>query len=158
MAKMKNKKYSVIVSPKVAKLFKKYINDYSYCIESGGILIGRIDSDSKKIYLDDITEPYVGDKRSKYRFVRLEEGHQGYMDRVWKESGKKLTYIGEWHTHNQSKILASSVDKNNWRRIARQPHNTNELVFIILGKKGFNIWVCKNGIIKKVAKESIFNA
>ena len=83
----------LIISPKVKETFKRYIREYSYTVEAGGILIGRIEDGL--ITIEDLTEPYEKDKCGKNSFRRAEKGHQDYMDRIWSDSGKTITYLGE---------------------------------------------------------------
>ena len=94
--------YSIVLSKKVQETFEEYKSKYSFAKEAGGILIGRIKGNC--IYLDDLTEPYSDDKQTKYAFKRSSKGHQEYMDKLWLESNKEITYLGEWHTHDQLDI------------------------------------------------------
>ena len=103
---MNNNGYEIVLTEKIMSIFEKYKAEYSYEIEAGGILIGKVEDDCKKIYVTDLTEPFDGDKRTKCRYVRAEYGHQQYMDDVWEKSGRTLTYLGEWHTHDQNVIIA----------------------------------------------------
>ena len=149
--------YSVELSRKILELFEKYNKEYAYDVESGGILIGKVNQETRRIVIEDITEPYEADKRTRYNFVRSEKGHQEYMDRVWNESGHELTYIGEWHTHNQKKIQASLIDINNWKRISKIQHNTNVLVFIILGRTDYKVWISNSTKINEFEGKLLLN-
>lgn len=147
---MNSNGYEIILSEKVMSIFEKYKEEYSYEIETGGILIGKVEDVCKRIYVADLTEPFDGDKRTRCRYVRAEKGHQQYMDDVWERSGHTLTYLGEWHTHNQNVIFASPVDYSNWLKISNKNHNADILIFIILGRNDLAIWTSKNGSIEKI--------
>ena len=131
--------YSIVLSKKVHETFNEYINMYSFAKEAGGILIGRIKENC--IYIDDLTEPYPDDKQTKYAFKRSSRGHQEYMDKLWMDSNQEITYIGEWHTHDQFDIKPSSVDISNWKKIMSRANNVDTLVFFILGRSSFDAWV-----------------
>lgn len=146
----KNNEFEIVVSDKIERIFNNYMESYSYEIEAGGILIGRIDYGEKKIMLLDLSEPVEGDKRTRFSYKRSELGHQQFMDEMWEKSGHTVTYLGEWHTHNQNKIMPSPVDYSNWIRLSNMKHNTDILVFIILGRKDFALWTSKGGKIEKV--------
>lgn len=138
--------YEIVFSPKVIETFERYKREYQYSIEAGGIIVGK--TEDKRITIIDITEPYEEDKRSRYTFKRASKGHQEYMDEVWSSSGETLTYLGEWHTHDQQKIFPSPVDYSNWKKIMSRPHNSEIIVFIILGRKNLAIWIgTRNNII-----------
>ena len=131
--------YEIVFSQKVIETFKRYKREYTYRVEAGGILVGR--SEGKVITVEDITEPFEDDKRGRYTFRRASKGHQEYMDEIWSSSGKTLTYLGEWHTHDQQKIFPSPVDYGNWKKIMARHHNSEALVFIILGRRNLSIWI-----------------
>lgn len=141
--------YSLVLSKKVKETFEEYKRNYSFAKEAGGILIGRIKGNC--IYLDDLTEPYSDDKQTKYAFKRSSKGHQEYMDKLWLETNKEITYLGEWHTHNQHDIKPSSVDISNWKKIMTRANNVDTLVFIILGRINYDAWVIHdNSLPQKV--------
>ena len=131
--------FEIVFSPKVIEVFERYKREYQYQIEAGGILVGK--TENKKITIIDMTEPYEEDKRSRYTFKRASKGHQEYMDAIWSNSGETLTYLGEWHTHDQHRIIPSPVDYNNWKRILSRSHNSEALVFVILGRINLSVWL-----------------
>ncbi len=142
-----NKMYNVVLCSKVRETFDRYIRDYNFDIEAGGILIGKIVDED--IVICDITEPYEKDTRGRYIFKRSAYGHQEYMDDLWSKSDNSLTYLGEWHTHDQKNIRASCVDYRNWHKIMRRNHNADVLVFLIVGRQEITVWIGYDGKLLK---------
>lgn len=103
--------------------------------EAGGILIGRRILDSADLVVDVATEPFPSDQRTRYRFVRLPEGHQQVLDRLWSDSGGGVTYLGEWHTHPAPTAIPSPEDRRNWGHFAEYSPQ-GRLIFLILGTGG----------------------
>jgi len=81
------------------------------------------------------TQPFPTDERSRFKFVRLPEGHQQVLDLAWSESGGAVSYLGEWHTHPSPTAVPSPKDRRNWRRLARRFFH-GRLIFLILGTDG----------------------
>lgn len=138
-----DKGFEIIFSPKVIRIFERYKREYQYRVEAGGILVGK--TEGRRIVISDLTEPYEEDKRSRFTFKRASKGHQEFMDELWSSSGESLTYLGEWHTHDQRKICPSLVDYNNWKMIMSRSHNSEILVFIILGRLNLATWIGVDG-------------
>lgn len=147
MSEEKNE-YTVELSTKVIQVFENYKRKYDYTIESGGILAGRIVD--HKIIIEELTEPYESDKRKRFSFKRESFGHQAYMDEIWAKSDNALTYLGEWHSHDQKEISPSIIDYSNWKRIMRRTHNSEVLVFLILGRVDVAVWIGKGGELIRI--------
>ncbi len=142
---------SLKITKGVSAQFETYIKTYDYKIESGGILVGILESVHNTFEITDITEPFGKDERTKYRFQRSEYGHQEAMNRLWEQSGYKKTYLGEWHTHDEEIPTPSVIDLKNWIRISsRKTNNSNKLFFIIIGTKKVGVWMVANKKIEKL--------
>lgn len=115
----------------------------SFCVppensrEAGGILLGFYRGPHVQIMR--CTTPLPADRRLWNRFERRDPGHQEEATRRWRDSGRTMTYVGEWHTHPEAKPTPSFIDKRNWRKIARR-HTTGPLVFAIRGVSGWWWW------------------
>lgn len=137
-----SEKFSVEIAEDVYQKFESYICGYDYSVESGGILVGMLNPVRNSIKITDITEPYSQDKRTRYRFQRMEKGHQEAMNQLWEKSKFKKTYLGEWHTHNQEVPQPSCIDIRNWIKISNKNNNNSEkLIFIIVGTKEIGVWM-----------------
>jgi integrative and conjugative element protein (TIGR02256 family) len=108
--------------------------------EAGGILIGRILVEDGNYIIDDVSEPMPTDRRSRTRFSRNPEGHQGYFNDVWDREDGRCFYLGEWHTHPQRVPIPSSVDRKDWNRLLTIGYETGCLFFIIVGIEDLKVW------------------
>ncbi len=134
----------------VCQKWTNYINNYNFEIESGGIIVGKLNPAEKQVIATDITEPQNKDKCTKNMYKRAEYGHQEIMDNLWEESGFVKTYIGEWHTHNQRVPHPSWIDRRNWLQISRRRQNSAWLFFVIVGTEKIGVWSVLDGKIVKI--------
>lgn len=149
-------KLFVELSPQINSFLKQWMITYDYRVETGGILVGKIESatptgHSCKIIITDITGPQLGDQRYPYRFIRAETGHQKKMDELWESSGHKKMYLGEWHTHREARPHPSSIDTQGWKKIAAKKQNSPWMVFLILGTKQMRLWTVHDGKTKELS-------
>lgn len=143
-------KVKIVFSQEVDAFFKEYSKEYDFKIESGGIIIGKLNPAANQVIVTDITTPFQKDKRGRYFFRRAEYGHQQEMDRLWEESDQKKTYLGEWHTHNQEIPEPSHIDKKDWKRIERTELNYKQPFFIIVGRNKLKVWTVSNAIVREM--------
>ena len=88
--------------------FKQYAGEN----EAGGILLGCYRD--PHIEVVSATPPGPGDIRRPFSFIRKCVSHKHEAYKQWNQSGKLITYIGEWHTHPQVIPEPSHVDYRNW--------------------------------------------
>ena len=69
---------------------------------------------------------------------------------LWKESGYKKMYLGEWHTHNQKDPIPSIIDIENWKKIEDRNNVAPEMYFIIIGTQKMEIWNAYKGAIMQM--------
>lgn len=88
--------------------------------ETGGFLIGlrRLNH----IEVTDLTEQQPGDRASPISFLRNGKGHAASITRSWRNSGKTLTVVGDWHSHPIGDATPSHLDQNAWRALAHALH------------------------------------
>jgi integrative and conjugative element protein (TIGR02256 family) len=102
--------------------------------EAGGILIGAYRGPHVEIVA--CTTPMPKDRRLWNLFDRNDPGHRAQAMRHWRESGRTLTFVGEWHTHPEQVPTPSFIDRITWKRAGRR-HNAGPLVFMIRGLSGW---------------------
>ena len=134
---------AVQLSSTVEKLIRDIILQYDFHLESGGILVGRIEPLRSLFTITDITYPQSRDSRLPLRFFRREEGHQEIMDTLWENSGYEKMYLGEWHTHNTSTPTPSIKDLHEWKRCVEKKKNTPNVLFLIVGTKAARLWTIR---------------
>ena len=139
----------------VFEVFQEYIKIGDFSIETGGILVGELKPMENAILVTDISKSYEHDRKSRYRFTCKAEGHQEFMDDVWRSSGYKKMYLGEWHTHDQAMPIPSLVDRKTWKKIAGRSNNSPMMVFVIVGTNEIGMWTINKGALHKISYEVV---
>jgi integrative and conjugative element protein (TIGR02256 family) len=124
----------------VVTRLQQYAQHTPDAAEAGGVLLGRYLSDSDDVVVDDLTEPLPGDKRGRYFFHRAQKAHQQFIEQAWRASNGTRTYLGEWHTHPETRPTPSCVDTCDWRRKLRQDQYFDQLFFFIVGTQEVRGW------------------
>lgn len=107
-----------------------YVQDQQGKPEAGGILLGY--RRGPHLHIVEATSPGPGDRGTPSRFWRNAASHQRRATQAWKESGRQLDYLGEWHTHPQRRPSPSVIDLAEWAKItAIDPGRP--MVFLIAG-------------------------
>ena len=128
------------ISSEVLKTIYKYIQKTNRDFEAGGILLGREDKETNNLIIDFCTEPYYNDKRSKYKFERIDRKHITEYERINSENENIYLYIGEWHTHPEMKPNYSQIDFDNWIKINDEDIYYDNQYQIIAGIEEIRIW------------------
>lgn len=144
---------TVTFSPEVESFFQGLKDSYDFQLETGGILIGTL-SNGPVITVTDATSPQSKDMRQRFRFKRSDAGHQSIMDQLWKESSYQKMYLGEWHTHQETRPVPSGVDTRGWLTIARRKQNAPRMLFLILGQADLRLWTVYRGRIKELTLDA----
>lgn len=84
-------------------------------MEAGGLLLGKLHADWDEI--THATQPQRGDQRGPRHFVRSRSNAQPVVDAAWLQSGGRVQYLGEWHTHAESAAQPSSTDVSTIRQM-----------------------------------------
>lgn len=103
--------------------------------EAGGILLGM--RRGEHIHVTAFTGPGPQDHRVRTGFHRSRRYHQAQALRYWASSAGKVDYLGEWHTHPESRPSPSGIDEREWRVLMRRYEAP--LVFAIAGT-GTAMW------------------
>jgi len=145
-----NKK--VAVAMEVIQKLRDFQESHSFSKESGGIIVGYYENSLRELMISDVTFPQADDVCGRYRFVRKITGHQEIMDSLWEKSGRKKSYLGEWHTHNQGDPIPSPIDKLNWKKIAKREQNFDVFFFVIVGTDKIGFWTIHDSMLKQIDK------
>ena len=101
-----------------------------YPNEFGGFLIGYFEDDTHLVVTDSILP--IKYKSTKFNFERSTEGLEKKFIDKYNEVPKK-TYIGEWHTHPDSKAIPSKTDILAMHTIVEEPNSIKNPVLLIIG-------------------------
>lgn len=104
--------------------------------ESAGVLIGE--RRGSHLVIHDLSEPGLGDIRSRYSVDRRGAHHQAMVYEAFERSAGTEQYIGEWHTHPEDFPNPSSTDKRSW---AKSLNADFPMVVLIVGRN--SLWVGK---------------
>lgn len=99
--------------------------------EAGGLLLGF--RRGPHLHVTACTLPFPTDRRTRTSFNRECAGHAKIAYEFWQESGERMDYLGEWHSHPEAKASPSSIDLHEWRTLLR--NQSSALLFLILGTR-----------------------
>ncbi|MDP3659569.1 Mov34/MPN/PAD-1 family protein [Phenylobacterium sp.] len=105
--------------------------------ESGGVLLGTVHE--RGLLVTVATTPTRLDRQLRYLFERLPFGHRAVAKRKWRQSAGTTRYIGEWHTHPQDIPVPSSIDLDEWRKLAKKRADKRPLLAVIVGRHGLHV-------------------
>jgi hypothetical protein len=81
-------------------------------VETGGILIGMCNYNTKTIHVFDIIKEPQDSKGTCVGFIRGTKGMPALVNQIKEKSGQMVGYIGEWHTHPMDLEGLSGTDRN----------------------------------------------
>ena len=110
--------------------------------ETGGVVMGY--KLKETFYITDVVGPGKKAVHDNNSFLPDNNFHEKEIARIYNESGRIHTYLGDWHTHPGQRPYLSARDKKTLRNIsAFKPSRLPEPLMIILGASPFQIkaWV-----------------
>lgn len=128
-------KPNIVIPPVIEEKMEKY-RQIKHGTESGGVLLGKILEDNT-IIVCDCSKPCISGKASYAGFYRSADKANKIIEQAFIDSGGRLIYVGEWHTHPEDSPTPSNVDKHSLEDIYNSVKNfyPDVLVYIIIGKK-----------------------
>jgi len=121
--------------------------------EACGILIGSIDEDGSRIWIEVATEPMPNDVRKRSQFNMKDKGHQEALNRLNLTSGGRLVFLGSWHSHPEATPSFSSPDKTGWKTCIKANPPLEHFCFTIIGTESDSIYILKGSgfeVMKKM--------
>lgn len=109
--------------------------------EAGGMILGRLVTDSNDLIIDEVTEPSKHDRKGRFFFFRRRRAAQCRVNQAWLASDGTRNYLGEWHSHPEDDPTPSNVDIENWHRISSDARFEQDfLLFVIVGRRKTKLW------------------
>ena len=103
--------------------------------ETGGVLLGV--ADDTNVWVEEVVGPGPNALHGKSRFVPDAVYQEEQIAAAYARSGRRSSYLGDWHTHPGQSVLMSRRDRRTLRSIARwQPSRQPRPVMAILGGAG----------------------
>lgn len=139
-----DKKILLSFSTEALTVFSMHIQDAPNTPESGGLLLGSLHGNN--LIITEATTPTKWDRRFRFLFERLPFGHRSIANRRWRESGGTIRYLGEWHTHPEDIPTPSSLDRDEWGKLAQCRADERPLLTVVVGRKNLHVeLVGRNG-------------
>lgn len=108
-----------------------------YPNETGGVLLGFADpDDDEQIQLIAQIGPGPKASHEAFRFEPDSEWQQQRITEAYEQSGRVLTYLGDWHSHPRGGKMPSSLDRETAKKIARcaEARAPHPLILIVYGE------------------------
>ncbi len=105
--------------------------------EAGGILLGKVRGPHVEII--DATLPSRWDKGSRTFFQRSARHHRLEAFKRWRRSSGIIRYLGEWHTHPEDFPTPSSLDIQEWTKLADARLDQRPLIAMIVGRRDVHL-------------------
>lgn len=132
------------------------IQTTSKCHEKGGVILGKLFPKKDEVLITNIIEAEDNYSDTYTTYVDKKDLNEQIND-IWINSGKTVTYLGDWHTHFESNPIPSFIDKRSFfKNYFTSKLNCNFILYCIIGKnypKKDSIWMRSyNGIYYKKCK------
>lgn len=116
-------------------------------LETGGILLGYWAVSGDEAVVTAILGPGPNAVHSRKSFIPDSDFHNQEIAKIYEQSGRNVTYLGDWHTHPGGYARMSKQDRNTLLKIgataeARAP---NAVMLIAAGEEGnwqIKAWCC----------------
>jgi integrative and conjugative element protein (TIGR02256 family) len=95
--------------------------EYYAPLETGGVLLGYWSSNGELPVVTSFLGPGPKAVHSRRGFVPDQSFHLRGIAELYSASGRRLTYLGDWHTHPGNAAYLSATDLRTLRKIASEP-------------------------------------
>ena len=89
--------------------------------ETGGVLLGYWSEEEDEPVVTSLIGPGANAVHERYSFVPDHDYHVREIARQYKSSQRRITYLGDWHTHPGGSGNLSELDLRTLRRVAKEP-------------------------------------
>lgn len=112
-------------------------------LETGGVLMGYWAEDQSAVVIADVVGPGPKAVHKRTSFVPDHLYQEREVERIYKESGRRITYLGDWHSHPGGPMMLSVVDRLTQLRIGLQQtaRAPRALMAIIAGGQPWTVGV-----------------
>jgi integrative and conjugative element protein (TIGR02256 family) len=91
-------------------------------LETGGMLLGYEGTDAAGTVITALVGHGPLARHARGRFIPDGPWQQEELERIYGESGRVTTYLGDWHSHPNSPPFPSRRDRRTARTVARTRH------------------------------------
>ncbi len=107
-------------------------SEAKYGIETGGVLVGFVDSGLHVVVVTAASGPGPHATHGPTTFNRDRAFCQIFLDTHARETGGIIDFVGEWHKHREPAPQPSQVDIKTYRRLAADSHCHLELPLVLI--------------------------
>lgn len=109
-------------------------------LETGGVLLGW--RSGEHICVTNVVGPGPSALHGKTSFVPDAEWQSQQIARLYAASGRRLAYLGDWHTHPGASTTPSARDRQTLLTIAQHPPaRCPQPIMVIIGQPSTDQWV-----------------
>lgn len=87
------------INKSILAIIRSYCQVSRNMPEAGGVILGRENISNDNLIIEAISEPLRNDKQTRTRFIRQDQEHVEWFEKIYVESNNTIRYVGEWHTH-----------------------------------------------------------
>ena len=104
-------------------------------LETGGVLLGW--RDSHNVVVEHVIGPGPGARHERMSFQPDASWQQARIAQLYEQSGRRLSYLGDWHTHPGGSPVPSRRDDRTLQHIASSSEaRCPDPVMVIMGDAG----------------------
>ena len=121
-------------------------------LETGGVLMGYIAPSSGEPVVLCATGPGPEAAHSRYHYSPDQEYDENVIAAIYKETGRRLAYLGDWHTHPAPVRYLSYRDRRTLKRIAKCPtaRARNPLMLILSFNLGWTPAIWRGSLVVRM--------
>jgi len=107
--------------------------------ETGGVLMGYRAHNSAERVATHVIGPGPNAIHEEFRFVPDHDYQLAEITRLYETSGRRLEYLGDWHSHPNAEGYLSDKDLETLNRIARSrtARVENPVMLVMAGRRGW---------------------
>jgi integrative and conjugative element protein (TIGR02256 family) len=113
--------------------------------ETGGVLLGYWSAEGDEVVITCATGAGPRAKHSKVVYTPDRDYDQALIADYYLAAGRRITYLGDWHTHPDAGAYLSDQDRRTLRQIAESPsaRAPNALMAVLAGGRPWelHVWV-----------------
>jgi integrative and conjugative element protein (TIGR02256 family) len=118
--------------------------------ETGGVLMGYADRHGHSFLVENAVGPGPQAAHSRTRFLPDHDFHESEIARIYEESGRRITYLGDWHTHPQGSGHLSHRDLKTLASIAADSRARAPIpLMTILAGLEWSLFVWKGELVQR---------
>lgn len=109
-------------------------------LETGGILLGYRDDESATLMMTTIVGPGPNADHKVDSFVPDAKWQEREISRLYAASGRRIEYLGDWHTHPTGSSLMSRRDRRTLKTISKSRTARARRPLMVVVSRGEPVW------------------